>query len=394
MRRNDTVIGLVQRHSSGLPPADRPVMKGRTLAVACVIVSAAAGVALLRRWYRRSIYALPRRRLGKTGLSVTVVSLGGVGLGGTEPDELYGGVSDEVAIATVHRAIARGINYIDTSPLYRESERRIGLALEALSEAERARVHIGTKVGDNCPPYSDNGGFSPFSYNGVMCSIRHSLRQLRVVKRLETVLLHDPTLAELEEFASPGGGLEALVELQQQGVVGHIGIGCVEHEVHAAFMRNVSSAAVLLSVNDYNLLRRYGSSASWAEAAALGIGVLNAGVFYMGLLADPRNSWNVGFKAGLEHPELRTLAKEMGEWAEARGVHLRTLAIQFGASHPCVASCPVGCRTPEEVDEVVDSMLERIPARIWRDFYNTFESRVVALGREAHWYYNKASSQI
>ena len=122
-------------------------------------------------------YALLRRQLGKTKLQVTIVSLGGVGLGATSPDELYGGVTDKVAIATVRRAVARGINFIDTSPLYRESERRIGLALETLSETELARVHIGTTVGDDCPPFSDNGGFSPFSYDGVMCSIRHSLNQ-------------------------------------------------------------------------------------------------------------------------------------------------------------------------------------------------------------------------
>ena len=84
----------------------------------------------------------------------------------------------------------------------------------------------------------------------------------------------------------------------------------------------------------------------------------------------------------------------MGEWAEARGVALRTLALQFGASHPCVASCPIGCRTPEEVDEVVDSMLEHVPTSVWRDFSAAFEPRVAALSRASHWYYNKTSSKI
>eukprot|EP00966_Prymnesium_polylepis_P176655 4090429-Prymnesium_polylepis.1 len=221
VRSDVAVMSLLRRSSSNFESAmeARPVMKGKTLAVACGAVSLAVAVAVVRRWQRKSIHALPRRRLGKTGLHVTVVSLGGVGLGGKADDELYGGITDEAAIATVHRAIARGINFIDTSPLYRESERRIGLALEALSEVERARIHVGTKVGDDCPPFSDNGGHSPFSYDGVMCSIRHSLKQLRVVKRLATVLLHDPTLAELDEFVAPGGGLEALCELQSQGVV-------------------------------------------------------------------------------------------------------------------------------------------------------------------------------
>ena len=39
--------------------------------------------------------SLPKRRLGKTELDVSVISLGGVGLGGTEPGDLYGGITDD-----------------------------------------------------------------------------------------------------------------------------------------------------------------------------------------------------------------------------------------------------------------------------------------------------------
>ena len=81
LRRSTTTITLLRRHSSGLLTVDRPVMQGRTLYVACGVVAAAFGVVFCRWWQRTSIHALPRRRLGKTGLEVTVVSLGGVGLG-------------------------------------------------------------------------------------------------------------------------------------------------------------------------------------------------------------------------------------------------------------------------------------------------------------------------
>jgi aryl-alcohol dehydrogenase-like predicted oxidoreductase len=66
--------------------------------------------------------SLPLRRLGRTGLEVTGLSMGGAGLG-------RGGVTDDEAIEAVHRAIELGINYLDTAPLYGESERRVGLAL-------------------------------------------------------------------------------------------------------------------------------------------------------------------------------------------------------------------------------------------------------------------------
>jgi D-threo-aldose 1-dehydrogenase len=299
-----------------------------------------------------------------------------------------------VAIAAVHRAIARGVNLIDTSPLYRESERRIGLALEALTPEARQGLVICSKVGDDCPPYSDNGGHSPFSRAGVLASVAHTLRLLRVVTRLDVVLLHDPTLDELDQFLAPGGGIDGLRELQREGVVGYIGLGCVEHEQHTRFIARVEDAAVLLTVNDYNLLRRYALRSSWPAAATKSVGILNAGAFYMGLLADPASSWTHGFKKHLNQPELVNLAREMAVWSEHRGVPLRTLALQFAARHPAVASVPVGCRSAAEVDQVVDSMLVPISEATWHAFDAAFGARVEALGRAAHWYYEKSASKI
>ena len=69
-----------------------------------------------------SLSKLPKRRLGRTNLEVTSLSMGGAGFGRNE-------ITDDQAIEAVHRAIELGINYLDTSPLYGESERRVGLAL-------------------------------------------------------------------------------------------------------------------------------------------------------------------------------------------------------------------------------------------------------------------------
>jgi aryl-alcohol dehydrogenase-like predicted oxidoreductase len=68
---------------------------------------------------------LPRRRLGRTELMVPAVSLGGVGVGG-----LATRVEEDEAIEGVRYAVEQGIDYIDTSPFYRESERRIGIAIK------------------------------------------------------------------------------------------------------------------------------------------------------------------------------------------------------------------------------------------------------------------------
>ena len=70
---------------------------------------------------------LPRRRLGRAGIDITMLSLGGAGLG-----DRYGSVTDEDAVQTIHRALELGINYIDNSPSYGPFEGRLGRALAAL----------------------------------------------------------------------------------------------------------------------------------------------------------------------------------------------------------------------------------------------------------------------
>lgn len=177
-------------------------------------------------------------------------------------------------------------------------------------------------------------------------------------------------------------------------MVGHIGLGVLEHEVHAAFLARAPSCAVLLTVNDYNLLRRYVATTSWVEAASRDVGIFNAGALYMGLLADPEHSWQQGFKATLDQPRLSDLAREMARWCDARGVRLRTVAIQFALGHPSVCALPIGCRSAAEVEEVVESARTPVDRRVLEAFCEAFDGRVAALGREAHWYYSKSSSAI
>src|SRR4051812_14833623 len=83
--------------------------------------------------------SIPRRRLGRSGLMVPALSFGGVGIGG-----LYGPVDESEAIETVRAAFDLGFRYFYTSPLYLESERRIGIALEGVPRGE---IVLSTKTG-------------------------------------------------------------------------------------------------------------------------------------------------------------------------------------------------------------------------------------------------------
>ena len=144
---------------------------------------------------------LDRKTLGSTGLEVTRLGLGCAPLGG-----MYGDISEEQATEVVQRALALGLNLIDTAPLYGsgKSEKRVGVGVKGVA---RDSYILATKVGRVLEPAEagDDRGqgifenpppFKPvfdFSYDGVMRSVEESLARLGV----------DRISCRLEDFDEP-----------------------------------------------------------------------------------------------------------------------------------------------------------------------------------------------
>lgn len=71
------------------------------------------------------------RKLGNTGMEVSVIGLGGVQLGSSDT---------EYAIKVIHKALELGVNYFDAARSYWDSEVKLGLALKG----RREKVYIST----------------------------------------------------------------------------------------------------------------------------------------------------------------------------------------------------------------------------------------------------------
>ena len=145
--------------------------------------------------------------LGRTGLSVSEVSLGGAYLKGPDPER-----HEENAAAVVRRAAELGINYLDTAPGYGPSEALLG---PALAQAGRP-FRVATKV-----------GFVPedidFRRDSVVASLEASLRKLRI-DRLAVAQIHEVNLVGWERIMEPGGALDGLRAARDAGLCEAIGI--------------------------------------------------------------------------------------------------------------------------------------------------------------------------
>ena len=147
------------------------------------------------------------RTLGRTGLAVSEVSLGGAYLMGSDPEKFV-----ESTCQVVQHAAELGINYIDTAPLYGQSEILLGEVLAGFS----GRFHIATKVGYDPVDFD-------YRRDSVLWSLERSLQRLRIDK-LTIAQIHEVNMAGWERIMEPGGTLEGLKLAQQRGLCDYIGI--------------------------------------------------------------------------------------------------------------------------------------------------------------------------
>jgi aryl-alcohol dehydrogenase-like predicted oxidoreductase len=143
------------------------------------------------------------RPLGKTGVNVTVLALGGY----TGMKDPRSGTFDPVELADA--ALDAGIRYFDTAPSYGDgqSERNYG---EVLAH-RRDEVFLATKTGQR-------------TYDGAMREFESSLKRLRS-DHVDLLQIHGARIGEdLPAWGRPDGVLKALVRLRDQKLTRFIGI--------------------------------------------------------------------------------------------------------------------------------------------------------------------------
>jgi D-threo-aldose 1-dehydrogenase len=313
-----------------------------------------------------TVPTLRQRRLGRSSVTVTELSLGGAAIG-----NLFSALDDATAAATIDAAWDGGIRLFDTAPHYGLglSERRFGAALRS---RPRHEYLISTKVGRLLlpadPPYQpDAAGFAvpaayvrqfDFSAEGVRRSLEASLERLNM-DRVDIVLIHDPD-DHWEQALTQA--YPALERLRAEGVVRAIGVGMNQAGMLTRFVRDTDIDAVLVA-GRYTLLDQRAADQLLPAAAERSIGVIAGGVFNSGLLADPSD--DATFDYHRAPPPVLRRARELEAVCRSYGVPLRAAAARFPLRHAAVASVLIGARSPAEVSDAIKLHETDIPAKLW-----------------------------
>jgi D-threo-aldose 1-dehydrogenase len=320
---------------------------------------------------------LPTRKLGRTGLDVSILGFGGAPLG-----DLYDLIDDDTALRAVATAAESGVTLFDVAPLYGRglAEHRFGTVLK---RRPRDSFVLSTKVGrwlrpapgGPATPSRYRGGLSfdvvvDYSYDGTMRAFEQSLQRL-ALPSIDIALIHDVDVwthgdqIETRFKEAMEGAYRALDRLRGEKVVKGIGVGVNESAMCVRFANAGDIDAVLLA-GRYSLLEQPALADFLPLAGKKRIGVMLGGVFNSGILAtgavvDAKYNYRPAPADILER------VRKIEAVCASHRVALPVAAMQFALGHPAVSSLVIGAVAPAEVTRNVAALTARVPAALWSD---------------------------
>jgi aryl-alcohol dehydrogenase-like predicted oxidoreductase len=297
---------------------------------------------------------LATRRLGRTDMTITRVGFGAWAIGG--PDWLFswGAQDDAASIRAIRHAVERGVNWIDTAPIYGlgHSEDIVGRALAEMSADDRP--YVFTKCGQVWDPQDRHTKFRVGKAESLRQEVEDSLKRLRV-DVIDLYQMHRPAQdgTEIEDY------WQTLVELKAEGKVRAIGLS--NHDAdqlrRAEAIGHVDSFQPGLSAIQREALEE---DVPWCAAHDTGVivyspmqsGLLSGGFTQERVASLPADDWrsrDPNFTGEALRRNL-AVAEAMKPIAAKHGVSPAAVAIAWTLAMPGVTGAIVGARSPQQVD--------------------------------------------
>jgi L-galactose dehydrogenase len=264
------------------------------------------------------------RKLGKTGLDVSVLSFGASSLG-----SVFREINEDEGFRTVHTSVDRGVNLIDVSPYYGLTKAETVLG-KAIKQIPRDQFILSSKAGR----YGENQ--FDYSEKRIIQSVEESLNRLNT-DYLDILFLHDMEFVSFEQVIQEG--IPALRKLKEQGKIRFFGVSGLPLTIFEKTLAEVELDAVLsychYSLNDMSLLE------SLPLFEQHQVGLINASPLSMGLLNGRRPpKWHPASQ------ELINACQQASEHCKRKGKDIAQLAIQFSVRHESIPTTLVSTATP------------------------------------------------
>jgi len=276
------------------------------------------------------------RVLGKTGLKVSEVGLGGLFVSSA-------GASREEGCRAVRRALELGVNYVDTAPTYRDSEEVLGEALQGVPQP----YILSTKLGGRPQP------FEPQNKAHLRESVKTSLKLLKR-DTIDILMIHEPDrpgqydwFTDWESFHGPV--CDVLEALKTEGIIRFTGLGGTTAYTLPPIIATGRYDVVLTAFN-YSLLWQEAVYAVLPEAIRQGVGIVIGSPLQQGALAR-RYDDEIEQGAAWLSPPRRGQYKRLYTLLDDLGMSLPELAMRFVLSNPAISTVLSGVRSVAEIEE-------------------------------------------
>jgi L-galactose dehydrogenase len=287
------------------------------------------------------------RKLGKTGMEVSVLSFGASSFGG-----VFHEVNVDECVETLTTALDGGINFIDVSPAYGETLAETALG-KALNGIPRGRYYLATKIG----AYSEAKGDYDYSADRTERSLHDSLKRLGV-DFVDLIQCHDIEFADHDQIVNET--LPELHHLKRQGLARFVGITGLPLQIFPSILDRAEPGTVdtILSFCHYEL-----NDNSLVDLIPYltekGVGIISASPTGMGLLTPPGiPDW---------HPASKTIiegCRKAVEHCAAKGIDIVKLAVQYACSHPDIATTLVSTAHPKHIGDNIRYVEEPTDERL------------------------------
>jgi aryl-alcohol dehydrogenase-like predicted oxidoreductase len=282
---------------------------------------------------------MKQRSLGKTGLKVSEI-----GLGGLYTSSFGGGIPETVRI--IETAIDMGITLVDTAPAYGDSEQTLGEVFRKLG-SKTDRLIVSTKLGGRPKP------FDPRDKKGLLQSVDESRRVFRR-DTLELLLIHEPDRPQIYDWWTDplqceGPVMELLRELKADGTIRAIGLGGTTIAELSRLVSSGSFDAVLTAFN-YNALYREAAEELLPAAVVDGMGVLIGSVYGQGGLGRRFDELVRARPWWLSRPRQRQLLAFYA-LLDDTGISITEMSLRFVLSNSDISCALIGAKSSAQLEE-------------------------------------------